>query len=215
MQLPFSREEFLDVFGRYNSSVLPVAIAMWVASLLALLLLFSPKRASWQFINIVLAMQWVWSAAGYHVAFFTRINPAAWGFAVLFLAQAVLVLWLGVIHERMRFWADKSARNIFGYGLIVYAMVYPAIGLVPGDYFPKVATFGIPCPTAVLTAGFMLETIGPAPRLALLVPILWAFIGGSAAVLLGMRADWFLSVAGIALLIEFAGTRDKAVREKI
>jgi hypothetical protein len=35
----------------------------------------------------------------YHVAFFTRINPAAWLLAALFLVQAVLFFRVGVVRR--------------------------------------------------------------------------------------------------------------------
>ena len=35
--------------------------------------------------SAVSSAHWIWSALAYHAAFFTRINPAAWVFAALFL----------------------------------------------------------------------------------------------------------------------------------
>src|SRR5688572_3985311 len=39
-------------------------------------------------LSALLAWHWAWSAVAYHMAFFTRINPAAWPFAALFLVFA-------------------------------------------------------------------------------------------------------------------------------
>ncbi len=38
------------------------------------------------------------------------------------------------------------------------------------------------------------------PRRLLLIPMLWAVVGGSAALLLDMPQDWVLGASGIALL---------------
>jgi hypothetical protein len=57
----------------------------------------------------------------------------------------------------------------------------------------------VPCPTTILTIGFLLAGGAPVPVAVALIPILWAFVGGSAAFLLGMRADLMLLAAGIAL----------------
>ena len=38
----------------------------------------------------------------------------------------------------------------------------------------------------------------PWPKTIALIPIGWAFVGGSAAILLGVRADLMLWIAGIA-----------------
>ena len=35
MRLPFTQQEFLDVFGAYNSTAWPVVIALWVVTMLA------------------------------------------------------------------------------------------------------------------------------------------------------------------------------------
>jgi hypothetical protein len=39
------------------------------------------------------ASQAAWSAVAYHIMFFTRINPAAWLFAAIFLLQAAQLRW--------------------------------------------------------------------------------------------------------------------------
>jgi hypothetical protein len=51
----------------------------------------------------------------------------------------------------------------------------------------------------LLTVGLLLTGSPPAPRTVAIVPLLWAIIGGSAAVLLGVRPDWAL-LAAAALL---------------
>jgi hypothetical protein len=39
----------------------------------------------------------------YHAVFFTRINPAAWFFAALFVGEALAFLWFGVLKRRLAF----------------------------------------------------------------------------------------------------------------
>jgi hypothetical protein len=67
---------------------------------------------------------------------------------------------------------------------------------------PRLPTFGVPCPTTILTIGFLLATDRLLPRSVAVVPLVWAFIGGSAAFLLGVRADAMLLAAGIVLAID-------------
>jgi hypothetical protein len=45
------------------------------------------------------------------------------------------------------------------------------------------------------------------PRLVAVIPLVWAFIGGSAAFLLGVRADLMLVAAGIALAVDMIRPR--------
>ena len=62
------------------------------------------------------------------------------------------------------------------------------------------STFGVPCPTALLTVGFLFAVDPPWPLTVAAIPLLWAFIGGSASVQLGVRADLMLWTAGLALI---------------
>jgi hypothetical protein len=61
--------------------------------------------------------------------------------------------------------------------------------------------FAVPCPTTLFTAGLLLNSAG-LPRLASVIPLLWAILGGSAASALGIRADLALVVAAVLLAID-------------
>jgi hypothetical protein len=87
MQLPFTREQFFDLFIAYNEALWPAALALWVGSA-AIAWRLLARRPNDRWISALLVFHWAWSALAYHVAFFTRINPAAWLFAVLFIGQA-------------------------------------------------------------------------------------------------------------------------------
>jgi hypothetical protein len=200
MTLPFTRDQFFEVFGRYNGSLWPFAVALWLATFAALVYLLRGQRRQ-RFINVLLVTHWVWAATGYHIAFFSRINPAAWLFAGLFLIQALLFVWYGFIRGRLNYSSGRSLRHVLSSGLIAYALIYPAISWLEGFSFPRMPTFGVPCPTTILTVGFLLIAKGPLPTALTAIPVLWAFIGGSAAFLLGVHADLMLLAAGIILLI--------------
>ena len=87
MKLPFTREQFFDLFVSYNESLRPVAVALWIVSAVIVAVRLSVRRPHDRWISALLVTHWAWSALAYHVAFFTRINPAAWLFAALFLGQ--------------------------------------------------------------------------------------------------------------------------------
>jgi hypothetical protein len=70
--------------------------------------------------------------------------------------------------------------------------LYPVVAQAEGHTFPRVPTYGVPCPTTLLTIGFLFAADLPWPRVLAIVPILWAIIAGSAAVLSGVRADLML-----------------------
>jgi len=207
MDLPFSRAEFFDVFAAYNTAWWPAAIALWAVSLGLVIRAFGAGGPPHRALSALLAVHWTWSALAYHAAYFSRINPAAWIFAALFLVQAGIFVWLGMVHDRLRFSTGRSARHVAAGALIAYALAYPLINAALGHAYPRAPTFGVPCPTAIFTVGLLLASSPPRWDVSV-IPILWSAIGGSAAVLLGVRADLALPVAGALLVVRLlAGHR--------
>jgi hypothetical protein len=199
MELPFTPVQFFDAFGAYNAALWPAVVALWAGSaLIAALLLSSHRRPSDRIVSAFLGVHWAWVAFAYHVAFFVSINPAAWLFAGLFLLQAGLFFWWGAVRGRLRFGAGQSAWTRVGWALIGYSLVYPAINVAQHATLSRIPTFGVPCPTTILTVGLLLLATPRSWALSI-IPIIWSAIGGSAAFLLGVRADYALPIAGLLL----------------
>lgn len=74
-----------------------------------LAVVFIALRRSWSSVAVsaILALLWVWLGAAYHLAFFARINPVAYGFGTLSIIGGLLFAWQGVIHRRIEFVFDK------------------------------------------------------------------------------------------------------------
>ena len=123
MQLPFTKEQFFDLLAAYNVGLWPALLALWIASVLVSVLLLSSRRPPDRWISALLAAHWAWSAMAYHVAFFTRINQAAWGFAALFLLQAAVFFWAGVVHGRLSFAPWRNAWAPVAWGLVAYSRI--------------------------------------------------------------------------------------------
>jgi len=196
--MPFSRDAFFDVFATYNNEFWPLALILWVATLVAFAL-HPSERATTGGVFGLLAIQWAWSGLAYHAAIFSHINPAAWLFAALFVTQAGVLAWHGLEDQRLEFSADHSVQVVIGYALVAYGLLYPVLALAGGHVYPRVPTFGVPCPTTIVTAGFLTLLRGRVPVTLAIVPLIWAAIGGSSAFLLGVPADLGLLVAGIVL----------------
>jgi hypothetical protein len=162
---------------------------------------------------MLLVLQWMWAAVAYHWLFFTRINPAAWAFGIVFLFEAV-VLARYATRQPLRFARVNSTRGAIAAGIIGYALAYPALATAGGHVYPRVPTFGVPCPTTILTIGFLLAVRPALPRMTAVVPILWAAIGGLAAILFGVWADLMMPVAAGALLVDiWVSTKGRHVLE--
>jgi Family of unknown function (DUF6064) len=200
--LPFTREQFFAVFAAYNEAVWPV---QYVAYLLALAMLVAIVRG-WpgrdRLVSAGLGTMWVWTGVAYHGLYFAPINPAALGFAALFVAQGGLMAHAGLMQGRLRFEARSGWRSVVGWCLVAYAAVaYPLLGWAAGHRYPEMPSFGItPCPVTLFTFGVLLLATPVIPRRLLVIPLLWSLVGGSAAVLLGVPQDWPLLVSGICLV---------------
>ena len=200
VQLPFTEPEFLGIFAAYNSALWPVAVALWLATLGFSVELLR-GRARPVALSALAVVHWAWSAVAYHAFFFTRINPAAWIFALLFVAQTFAFAWFGMARGRLKFDWGRTPRHMLAGLFLVYALLYPALVLLSGHVLPRAPAFAVPCPTTLFTAGLLFTGVPPVPRWLFVVPVVWSLIGGSAAVSLGMTPDLMLFVAGACLLV--------------
>ena len=94
----------------------------------------------------------------------------------------------------------NGARNALARTDISYALAYPALNALQHGSIVRIPTFGLPCPTTILTGGLLLLA-SPRLRILAIVPMIWSAIGGSAAFLLGVSADYALPATGVALAV--------------
>ncbi|ANW05322.1 hypothetical protein LMTR13_05635 [Bradyrhizobium icense] len=195
--LPFTSEQFLAVFGNYNSAIWPVQIAAYLLGGVVAALLFLKTREADRIIAGILASMWLWTGIGYHGLWFSAINQAAYLFAALFVVQGCYIFYSGFSHQ-IHFGPRPDMASWAGMAFIAYAaIVYPLIGVATGRSYPHMPMFGItPCPVTIFTFGLFLLTTSPVPRWLLVVPFVWSLIGGSAAILLNVPQDWFLLASG-------------------
>jgi len=79
---------------------------------------------------------------------------------------------------------------------------YPLLGYFLGHIYPASPCFGVaPCPTTIFTFGLLLLTVKRVPKYLLIIPLIWSFIGFTAALKLGIKEDIGLLIAGVATLI--------------
>ena len=199
MNLPFTQQQFFEVFSRYNEAVMPLQNGLVLLGLSAFGAMVVRRRDSDRVISAILAGLWIWMGVVYHLIYFREVNPAATLFGVMFLGGAAIFAWVGVVRGRLAFDCESRARRIAGHALIAYALVgYPFLSLILGREFPEMPTFGLPCPTTIFTIGMLAFLSSPFPRYVFAIPIVWALIGSQAALLLGVYEDLGLLVAGLA-----------------
>jgi len=198
--MPFTLEQFLDVFKKYNQAVFPMQAVFYLISLIAIDLTIKRYPKSDKTISIILAFFWLWMGIVYHLIFFSTINKAAYLFGALFILQGVLFFYFGVFRNKLSF---KLGRNIDVYeisGIILFIfalIVYPVIGYFFGHIYPSSPTFGLPCPTTIFTFGLLLLNIRKCPVIILIIPFLWSIVGFTAALQFGIFEDSGLLISGL------------------
>jgi hypothetical protein len=194
---PFTADEFFGVFTAYNVAVWPAQAVLLVGSLAGVHAAIQRPRWAGVLVPLLLAGLWLWMGAVYHLGFFTAINPAAYAFGGIFIAQGVLFAWAG-LRGRLSFSAGRDVYGILGAGFVSYALIiYPALGALGGHAYPAAPTFGAPCPTTIFTFGLLLWADRRLPVKLLLIPLGWSLIGGSALWMFGVLEDAALPLAGI------------------
>jgi hypothetical protein len=198
LKLPFTIEQFLGVFERYNLAVWPAQIFLVLLGALAINLAIRRKERANRAVPAVLGVLWLWMGAVYHLGYFTGINKAAYLFGALFIIQAFVFMSEGISRRRLSFQFKPDINGWTGALFILYGMaIYPALNQALGHGYPKSPTFGLPCPTTIFTFGILLWADRPIPKYILVIPILWAVVGLGAAISLGMLEDFGLTAAAV------------------
>jgi hypothetical protein len=197
--LPFTTDQFFGVFASYNTAIWPAQVVAYLLGTAALWAIYAARSWSGRTVAAILAALWVWNGFAYHYAFFAPINPAAYGFAALFVVQGLLFFGYGTMAGRLRFVSGTGWRGLLGLVLIAYATVgYTGLGYFLGHTWPSLPIFGVaPCPTTIFTFGALMLASGPLPLWLVAIPIVWAGIGASAAVLLNVPEDLGLLISGL------------------
>ena len=199
--LPFSREQFFEVFATYNAANWPAAILAYPLAVLAVLVAWRGTARAGRITGLVLALMWAWVGIVYQGVYFSQINPIARIFAGAFVVQGALFAAHAMTGRGLEFGPRSRLRAAAGATMIVYAMLlYPLIGLAVGERYPAMPLFGVaPCPLLIFTFGLMLWA-SCARWWLWIVPFLWSVIGGSAFIVLSVPQDWALPVSALAAL---------------
>ena len=203
MRVPFTQQQFLDVFGAYNSTAWPVVIVLWLVTFAFGVRLLRGQARSVT-LNALAAVHWAWSGLVYHALFFTDINPAAWLFAGVFLLEAFAFVWFGMVRRTLVFEWGRTARHAVAGVFFAYSLGYPFLVLASGHDVPRAPLFAVPCPTTLFTAALLLTAVRPAPVLVFVIPLIWATLAGTAAIALGVTPDLMLFIAAVCLVVYVA-----------
>jgi hypothetical protein len=201
--IPFSRDEFLQVFESYNRALWPGQVFLYLVAFACVVLVLLDRSWARRTVAAMLGGLWLWMGVAYHWMHFTRINPAAWIFGGLFVVQASL-FFVAALRERGRATAEPLSRSLGGL-LLGYALIaYPLLGALSDHAYPRAPTFGLPCPTTIFTFGVLLLASQHVSWWLIVIPALWAAVGATATFQFGIWEDVGLLLAAfvsVAVLI--------------
>lgn len=204
MQLPFTAEDFLGLFERYNLAIWPAQVVMYGLGLVAIGLSIWKTRQGDRVISAILGVFWLWIGIVFLVVFYRELNGmVAVGFGLLLAIQGILFIYCGVVRQELHFSAGGHLQQIVGALFIVYALaIYPVLGALAGHGFPRSPVFGVaPCPTTIFTFGLMLWVDEKLPRYLLAIPFLWSVFAVGAALGLGIYEDVAMPLSGIIAVL--------------
>lgn len=201
MRLPFTTAEFLGLFEQYHAAVGAMPLALTALALLGVFVVWKGTHRASAIMSAILVLLWLWSGIVYHWVFFTTLNPAAWGFGALFVAQGILLAVHAVRNGGLRFVSGLDPVGLAGWIVMLYALaLYPLLGGLAGHGYPAGPSFGAPCPTTLFTLGALLWVRSRVPRALLVIPLAWAAIGTTAALQLRIVEDFGLVLAALVVM---------------
>ena len=172
--LPYSPEIYLQLFVPYNQAVWPFQLVLAIGIFAGLLISIGYHEAGGRIFSALLAISYF--VVGWF--FYLRVlfdllwlSPVP---AVFCLLQALLLLWSGLIRNRMTIEMNMNLSTIAGILLIVFATTcYPVLSLLSDQGLVLTQFAGLaPLPTLVLTIGIYLLSVKTLPVILTIIPAL-------------------------------------------
>jgi hypothetical protein len=201
--LLFSPRTYYRMFELYHEQVWPIHLVVLAAVVTIAALPRGNDEMRGRAIAGLLAVSWLWVAIAFHLLRYATINWAAKYFAILFAIQAMLLVWHGVIWGRLHVKLSREPATYMAMGLLLVALVLESIaGRLAGRAWLQVEIFGVtPDPTAVATLALLALSVPRAPRVLLVIPVIWCAIGGVTLWALGSAEAWIVLLSGLSGLL--------------
>jgi len=195
--LPFTTEQFFEVFRNYNTSVFPAQIIIIILGIIAIGLLHSKNKLKNSFIGFFLGIIWLWTGMVYHLLFFSEINKAAYGFAGLFILQGIFIV-IATVKSKLEFEWSINWASYLGYFFVLFGLIiYPLLSYSLESSLEQTITFGLPCPTTIITFGLLMLSKRKMNKYLVIIPSIWAVIGTGAAINFGVYPDYVMILAAL------------------
>jgi hypothetical protein len=199
--LLFSPRTYYRLFELYNLAIWPAQI-LAIALGLAILALLR-RGGAWQgrAVAAILAACWLWVAWAYLLARYDTINWAGKYLAGGFAIESLLLIWTGLIRDRLVLRPNADTASRAGLCIFLFALlVQPLIGPLAGRDWVQIEIFGIaPDPTVVATLGVLLMADRTLWDLYV-IPLIWCAVGGATLWTMQSPDALVLPVAAVLVL---------------
>jgi hypothetical protein len=202
MKIPFTTEQFFEIIEKYNLAVFPAQLIVILLGILSVILLHSNKELKNKLIGGFLGILWIWIGIAYHFAFFTEINKAAFVFGGLFVLQGLFFLRETFYRKKLEFEFSGKTMEFVAYFFLIFGIViYPILLFLLENSLETTITLGLPCPSTILTFGFLMLTSSKLSKYLLIIPALWTIVGTSAAINFGVYPDYLMPISALIAII--------------
>ena len=200
--LLFSARTYYRLFELYNTDIWPLQIPLLALGAAIAAMAWRGGATRGRCVAATLAGCWIWVAWGFHWQRYATINWAATYFAAAFAAEALLLIWTGVIRGAFELDTRLAAPQRIGLGVFLFALlVQPLIGPLVGREWAQMEVFGAaPDPTALATLGILLARRWMSWGL-LIIPLLWCALSGIVLRTMGSPDAPVMLLAAPAVLI--------------
>ena len=200
--LLFSPRTYYRMFELYHDDVWPAQLVAAAIAIAMLALLRRNDRWSDAAVAGIAAACWMWVAVAFHTRRYAAINPAARYFGALFIAQALILVWIGVLRRRVSFGRTGDAPMWTLPVMLIALLAPPLVGRAAERTWSQVELVGLtPDATALATIGLLLVASPPAPRVLMVAPLVWCVAAGATLWALGAAEARVMIVGGLVAFL--------------
>jgi len=195
----FTPKTYFRLIEIYNISIWPIQLVALLLSCIIAVLVWRRPICSGKIIASILALSWLWVAWAFHLQRFADIHWVATYYAVGFVIQASLLIWIGVIRDRLTMNSVESLVQKLGISTLIFALfIQPLLTLFFGENRNQVELFGItPDPTVIATIGLLMLINVRKHWWIYIIPLSWCLISGATLWVLESNYYFVMFVVGI------------------
>lgn len=201
--IPYDKDVLLAVIEQYNADLWPAHLVALMLATLAILLTMRPRVQGGRFIAAILAAAWIWSGLVYLNNHYAELNWAGRFYAIALGLQAVWLLWIGALRDRLAFGTSRAPSAWVGLAAALFALaVYPLIDIATGAPWQQAQIVGLmPDPTALFTLGLLMTCAPRLPWISVAIPVAWLLWSGTWAWLMEAPERSVLAIFAAAAVV--------------